>query len=55
VSGLLRRGRGPSGKIVNSIGDGGTPIMRVPPRTPRYTPESKATDRRFDGPFIPAD
>jgi hypothetical protein len=55
ASGLLRRGRGPSGKLVNSIGEGGTAIMRVPPRTPRSTPVTRVAERRFDIPFIPAD
>lgn len=55
ASGLLRRGRGSSGKIVNSIGEGSAPIMPVPSRTPRSTQESKTAERHFDRPLIPAD
>jgi hypothetical protein len=55
AGGVLRRGRGPSGKIVNSIGGGRTPIMADSPRAPRFTPERKAAERRFNGPFIPTD
>jgi hypothetical protein len=55
ASGVLRRGRGPSGKIVNSVGEGSTPIMPLPSRTPPSPTESKAAERRFDGSSIPTD
>src|SRR5438045_6884 len=54
ASGLLRRGRGPSGKIVNSIGQASIAIVHVTPRTPPAMPESKVVERRSDRSFIPA-
>jgi hypothetical protein len=52
--GLLRRGRGSSGKIVNSVYQASTPIIRVAPRTLQPTQESKVVDRLSYGSFIPA-
>jgi hypothetical protein len=55
ASGFLQRGRGSTGKIVNSIGQASIPIVRVAPRTPRATPEAKVAERLFDGSLVPAD
>jgi len=53
ASGVLRRDRGPSGKIVNSIGDAPT-LPSSAPTAPRPA-KTAQQDGRFERPFIPDD